>query len=179
MCGWCGGNGWCNKDKCPTKDATCHKCNSKGHCARCCKSKQTTTARPVVVKHISESYLPYEVNYNASEYQFMHNIMEVEQYHMVPEPLGLLHEHIRMLMVKADKVDDAEYRTILISEGTNTEIHQLDAEIDTDAGMNCLPEYLCLRMLQKEMDPSGVILKGYGAKPKEVRGKVDIHLHTH
>ena len=47
-CGRCG-RGCHGRDKCPAKDATCHKCQKKGHFSSQCFSKRTATQHSVEV----------------------------------------------------------------------------------------------------------------------------------
>lgn len=41
-CYFCGGN-YHNREKCPAKEAECYNCNKKGHFARVCRSRKSTT----------------------------------------------------------------------------------------------------------------------------------------
>lgn len=45
-CGRCG-KSYHNRDKCPAKDATCYKCQKKGHFSSQCFSKQSATQNSV------------------------------------------------------------------------------------------------------------------------------------
>ena len=77
------------------------------------------------------------------------------------------------------KEDEPEIRALYISEGIDDQMNIVDAEVDSAAGMNCLPHYLYQRMKGKTPEHSATHIRAYGVEPKPVLGKVHLHLHTH
>ncbi|ELT93224.1 hypothetical protein CAPTEDRAFT_218552 [Capitella teleta] len=142
-CGWCGGRKRCRRQECPAKDSKCNKCGKMGHWGKVCRMKNRAGNVKTRVHRIMDSN-----DHDQSDEDDATSV-DFDSLNTFPDP------------------NDPHLRPLWLSDPQKSDIHLIEAEVDSGAGCNTFPLYVCKIIFgAAPRDRPSVIIKAYGDQPQ-------------
>ncbi|ELT94258.1 hypothetical protein CAPTEDRAFT_206858 [Capitella teleta] len=117
-CGWCGGRKRCRRQECPAKDSKCNKCKKMGHWGKVCRMKNRAGNVKARVHRIMDSN-----DHDQSDEDDATSV-DFDSLNTFPDP------------------KDPHLRPLWFSDPQKSDIHLIEAEVDSGAGCNTFPLYV-------------------------------------
>ncbi|ELT95377.1 hypothetical protein CAPTEDRAFT_190792 [Capitella teleta] len=128
-CGWCGGRKRCRRQECPAKDSKCNKCGKMGHWGKVCRMKNRAGNVKTRVHRIMDSN-----DHDQSDEDDATSV-DFDSLNTFPDP------------------KDPHLHPLWFSDPQKSDIHLIEAEVDSGAGCNTFPLYVYIkRKWQASMD---------------------------
>ncbi|ELT88794.1 hypothetical protein CAPTEDRAFT_192742 [Capitella teleta] len=153
-CGWCGGRKRCRRQECPAKDSKCNKCGKMGHWGKVCRMKNRAGNVKTRVHRIMDSN-----DHDQSDEDDATSV-DFDSLNTFPDP------------------KDPHLRPLWFSDPQKSDIHLIEAEVDSGAGCNTFPLYVYKTIFgAAPMDRPSVIIKAYEDQPVRNLGSKLLMLH--
>ncbi|ELU09754.1 hypothetical protein CAPTEDRAFT_206950 [Capitella teleta] len=145
-CDWYGGRKRCRRQKCPAKDSKCNKCGKMGHWGKVCRMKNRAGNVKTRVHRIMDSN-----DHDQSDEDDATSV-DFDSLNIFPDP------------------KDPHLRLLWFSDPQKSDIHLIEAKVDSGPGCNTFPLYVYKKIFgTAPMDQPSVIKKAYRDQPASIR----------
>ena len=212
-CYYCGAPNWTREHLrvCEANNYTCGNCNKRGHLDSMCRSRpvhkleaQSTVQSETIQdyahsleiaqqqnssRETTQCSTPYFMSRNELPQANCNNLQTIPYttpYFMSRKELPQVNcnslQTIQVSRLRANEKSE-QIQPAWIAESQNSEMHQMNVEIDTGAGCNAMPLYKVKELFGQEwlvqrLSPPTVRIKAYGDQEVRVLGSIVLYMHT-
>ena len=187
VCYRCGGSTiHRSKDECPAGKAKCDGCGVIGHFRRMCRKEKQAEAK---VKEIQTQETSTAVQQPATQHAvYLQSMPQAEYSQSVASDVEFKHidavdakiHNLTSQKIKKGQQSKLNHiKALWFSTCQNEVMHEIQCEVDSGAGCNVMPLYIYKHIFKnREMDPPGMNIFGYGGNPIKTLGSCLIKVHT-